>query len=73
MTFDCDNNETNRLLAGADDIKLIVKIQPRLSLEALGADERAVESPKNKAARGTEWMTPPEGSGGERAFVRGPS
>ena len=64
MTLGSENDETDRLLAAADDIEIIVKIQPRPSLEALGADERAGESPKNEAARFTERMAPPEGSGG---------
>ena len=72
MTFNCENDKTDRLLAAADNIEIIVKIQPRPSLEAVGADERADESPKNEASRGTEGMTPSEGSGRERAFVRGP-
>ena len=58
MTFGCENDETDRLLAAADDIEIIVQIQPRPSLEALGADDRADESPKNEAARDTERMTP---------------
>ena len=70
MTFECENDKTNRLLAAADDIKIIVKIQPRPSPKGLGADEQADESPRNEAARGTERMVPTEGSGGERAFVR---
>ena len=73
MTFDCENDETDRLLAAADDIEIIVKIQPQPLLEDLGDDELADESPKNELDEGTERMTPPEGSGGERAFVRGPS
>ena len=38
----------------ADDVKIIVKIQPRPSPEGLGADERADKSSKNEAARGTD-------------------
>ena len=37
MSFDCENDETDCLLAAADDIENIVKIQPRPSLEPLGA------------------------------------
>ena len=72
MTFICENGETDRLLAAADDIEIVVKILPRPSPEALGADKRAGESPKHEAARGTERMAPPEGREGERALVRGP-
>ena len=67
MTFDCED-ETNCLLAAADDIRIIVKIQPQPLPEALGA----YESPTSKAVRGTEGTAPPEGNGGERAFARGP-
>ena len=63
MTFDCENDETDRLLAVVDDIEITVKIQPRPLLEALGADERADESPKNESARGMKRMTPLEGRG----------
>ena len=70
--LDCENDETDCLLVVANDIENIVKIQPRPLPEALGADERADKSPKSEAARGTKRMTPPEGSRGERAFVRGP-
>ena len=72
MNVGYENGEINRLLPATDDIETIVKIQPRPLLEALGADERADESPKNETARGTERMTPSEGSGVERAFVTGP-
>ena len=47
MTFDCENNKTDRRLAVVDDIEITVKIQPRPSLEALGAEERA-DNPKMK-------------------------
>ena len=56
MTFECENDETNRLLAVADNIEIILKILPRPLLEALGAVEQADESPKHEAARGTERM-----------------
>ena len=72
MSFNCENGETDHLLAAANNMKINVKIQLQPSLEALGADERADESPKNEAARGTERMTSLDGSGGERAFVKGP-
>ena len=38
----------------ADNIKIIVKIQPRPSPEGLGADEWADKSSKNEATRGTD-------------------
>ena len=53
MTFDCEDDETDRLVAVADGIEIIVKIQPRPLAEALGADERIDKSPTNEAARGT--------------------
>ena len=67
MTFDCKDDDTDRLLAVADNIVITMKIQPRPSPVALGADK----SPTNDAARGTERMAPLEGNGGERAFARG--
>ena len=56
-------------LAVTDDTEITVKIQPQPVPEALDADE----SPTNEAARGTEEMAPPEGSGGERPLPGAPS
>ena len=67
MTFHCEDDETNRLVAVTDNIEVIVKIQPQPSPEALGPDE----PPTNKAAKGTKGMAPPEGSKGESAFCQG--
>ena len=39
MTFDCENDETDDFLVAADNIEIIVKIQLRPLLEALGADD----------------------------------
>ena len=67
MTFGCAD-ETNCFLAPADDIEIIVKIQPQPSPKALGADESPPQTKPLEVRRG---MAPPEGSGGERAFARG--
>ena len=69
MTFDLKDYKTVHVLAAVNDIKIIVKIQPHHLPEALGANE----STTIEAARGTEGMATPEGSGGERAFSRAPS
>ena len=47
MTFDCEDDEADRLVATAGDLEIVTKIQPRPSPVAQGADE----SPANEAAR----------------------
>ena len=55
MTFNCEDNETDRLLVAADNIEMIVKVQLRPLPEALGADK----SPTSEAARGGPLPGPP--------------
>ena len=50
MTFDCENNETDCFLAAADNVEIVVKMQPRPSSTVLAADK----STKNEASRGKE-------------------
>ena len=66
MNFEFEEEETDRILAAADNT--ILESQPGPSPEILSA----ATSPTRDAAEGTEGMAPREGSRGERAFARGP-
>ena len=65
MSVDCNDEETDRILAEAD---IIITDEPGLMPEILDATTYLT-----KDASGTEGMAPCEGSRGERAFARGPS
>ena len=61
MSLEYDDEETDRLLAVADNIDFVVESQPRTSPELLGA----AETPTFEAAKSTAGMAPHEGSDGE--------
>ena len=73
MSLEYDDDETDRLLAAADDIHFAREIQPRTSPELLGA----AESPTLEAAKSTAGMAHREGSDGElgrgEGLCQGPS
>ena len=61
MSLEYDDEETDRLLAAADDIDIVGESQPRTSPELLGT----AETPTLEAAKNTAGMAPREESDGE--------
>ena len=61
MSLEYDDEETDRLLAAADDIDFVGESQPRTSPELLGA----AETPAFEATKSTAGMAPREESDGE--------
>ena len=73
MSLEYDDEETDRLLAAADDLDFIGESHPRTSPELLGA----AETPTFEAAKSTAGMARREGSDGElrrgEGLCQGPS
>ena len=73
MSLEYDEEETDHLLAVADDIDFVGESQPRTSPELLGA----AETPTFEATKSTAGMAPHEGSDGElrrgEGLCQGPS
>ena len=59
MSLDYEHENTDCLLAAADDLDVVDESQPVPSLELLGV----ATTPTNDTAGGTVGMAPPEGSG----------
>ena len=73
MSLEYDDEETDHLLAVADDIDFVGESQPRTSPELLGA----AETPTFEAAKSTAGMAHTEGGDGElrrgEGLFQGPS
>ena len=67
MSLEYDDEETDRLLAVADDIDFVGESQPRTSPELL----HTAETPTFEAAKSTAGMAPCEGSDEELRRVDG--